>query len=92
MNLTLRDQERIELDYAGAQKCDRCKTVWPANSEDVVTMTFRDGEKIAVCDDPCREEMLDANDSFECVQCSLVFDNSEKAEDDGGDVFCRGCV
>jgi len=91
MNLTLREQERIELDYAGAQKCDRCKTVWPEHSESVVTMTFMDGDKIAVCDDPCREEMLDANDSFECAQCSLVFDNSEKV-DDGGDVFCRGCA
>ena len=91
MSLTLRDQERVELDYAGAQKCDRCKTVWPENAEDVVTVEFADGDKIIVCDEPCREEMLEANDSFECGQCLIAFDNSEKTEDGSGDVFCQGC-
>ena len=92
MNLALREQERLEIHYGGAKKCDRCKTVWAANAEDVVTVEFGDGEKIIVCDDPCREEMLDANESFECVQCSIAFDNSEKTEDDGGDEFCQGCA
>ena len=92
MNLALREQESVELDYAGAQKCTRCKTVWPENSEDVVTVEFSDGEKITVCDDPCRTEMLEANESFECAQCLIAFDNSEKTEDEAGDEFCQGCA
>ena len=87
----LKDQERVELDDAGAQKCGRCKTVWPVNSEGVVTVEFSNGEKMVVCDEPCREEMLEANESFECGQCMIAFDNSEKTEDDSGDVFCQGC-
>lgn len=92
MNLTLREQKRVEMDYGGARKCDRCKTVWPEHSESVVTVTFGDGENVIVCDDPCREEMLEANDSFECGQCLIAFDNSEKTEDEGGDEFCQGCA
>ena len=91
MGLALKDQERVELDYAGAQKCARCKEVWPENSEGVVTIEFADGEKMTVCDEPCREEMLEANESFECGQCLIAFDNSEKTEDGSGDVFCQGC-
>ncbi len=93
MNQTLRDEERIELNYAGAQKCDRCKTVWPAGSDGVKTVRFADGERIVACEDSCYGAVIEANDCFECVGCGLVHDDSDIwAEDENEDLFCKGCV